>query len=133
MSDTNSRRAKGTGGAADWDAGASVVGAAGSGADSGQYSVVSIQSPSVADGFGGARDAVILQASAGNTLGTPSVLYVRCTVRTKDLLHRAGFRRTRMLDSYPVRVMRDGLGRLQLAVVKTDRQECLSHVEGRAA
>lgn len=42
------------------------------------------------------------------------VVRVQCSARTRDLLRRAGHRRARVFDFYPVRVQEDHLGRLAL-------------------
>lgn len=40
------------------------------------------------------------------------VVYVQATRETKATLHRAGFKRTRTFNDYPVKVQRDWMGRL---------------------
>lgn len=74
--------------------------------------------PSLSDGFNGAGDAVALERAAAVPASvTPKTVHVQCTRSTKGLLKRAGLRRTRLMDSYEVRVMRDRFGRLQLAAL----------------
>ena len=48
-------------------------------------------------------------------LRVPVTVEVQATARTKDLLHRAGFRRTRTHAFYAVRVVVDRFNRLQVA------------------
>ena len=70
------------------------------------------------DGFGGARDAVILENYAGWKAGNkaPATVNVQCVGKTKDLLKRAGFLRTKSGEFYPVKVQHDEkFNRLQLA------------------
>lgn len=73
-------------------------------------------SPSLQDGFNGASDAMILEywAACAKSV-TPKSVHVPCTAKTKSLLKRAGWTRTRTFNNYPVAVMRDRFGRLQLA------------------
>lgn len=67
------------------------------------------------DGFRGARDESILQSFRDTDEPfPPSMVHVQATERTKDLLHRAGFLRTRSCQYYAVKVHLDRLGRLQL-------------------
>jgi hypothetical protein len=75
--------------------------------------------PSLADGYQGARDATILESYAAS-ITTPEqlangIVIVQCTERTKDLLRRAGYRRTTTHNDYAVHVVKDWLGRLQIA------------------
>jgi len=63
------------------------------------------------DGFNGARDASIL----ANYDREGGVVQVQATKRTKGLLHRAGFQRTRTNAFYAVSVRRDSFNHLQLA------------------
>ena len=41
-------------------------------------------------------------------------VWVQATRETKGLLHRAGFKRTREMQNYAVRVIRDGWGVLRM-------------------
>ena len=63
------------------------------------------------DGFGGARDAAILESydREGDTV------HVQAVVKTRDLLKRAGFPRTTAGNFYQVKVRVDDFNRLQLA------------------
>lgn len=71
------------------------------------------------DGFGGARDAQILETygddwKSGDPI--PEIVRVQAVKRTKDLLHRAGFKRVITHNFYPVKVRHDEKSnRLQLA------------------
>jgi hypothetical protein len=69
------------------------------------------------DGFGGARDATILESYSGWKAGDEPIASVRVQAveRTKDLLKRAGYTRTRAGEFYEVRVMVDEHNCLQLA------------------
>ncbi|MEO5712594.1 MAG: hypothetical protein ABIT37_03825 [Luteolibacter sp.] len=72
------------------------------------------------DGFGGARDASILESSHGWKSGmmVPATIEVQATVRNKDLLVRAGWpaRGQKRHTFYPVKVRHDEqFNRLQLA------------------
>jgi hypothetical protein len=78
-------------------------------------------SPSLMDGFNGARDAMDLEWYA-HSLTEFEVLrsgfvWVQCTRKTFGLLRRAGIRRKVMMHSYKVAVIRDRFNRLQLAPV----------------
>lgn len=72
-----------------------------------------IASPSLQDGFNGARDARLLDTYADDG-AFRSVVHVQCTDRTRDLLKRAGIKRGRAGHFYSVAVMKDRFGRLQL-------------------
>jgi len=72
-------------------------------------------SPSLLDGFMGARDARLL---AAGTFAARGVVSVQCTQRTRDTLRRAGLSRCVMFARYEVRVVRDRFNRLQLAPTK---------------
>ena len=63
------------------------------------------------DGFNGARDSSILAACYDSA---SRACKVQATDRTRDILHRAGFRRVRTGAFYRVKVRRDELDRLQL-------------------
>ena len=79
----------------------------------------STPSPSLQDGYHGAADASILEYWAAVPASvTPKTVNVQCTAKTKSLLKRAGWNRTRTFNNYPVAVMRDAFGRLQLAPAK---------------
>lgn len=76
-------------------------------------------SPSLQDGYNGAGDAFILEAYAAVPASvTPETVKVMCTKKTKGLLKRAGFLRTRFYQFYAVPVCRDRFERLQLAPAK---------------
>jgi len=67
------------------------------------------------DGFGGARDAAIIDEYMDEeTMGTGTVL-VQATARTEYLLKRAGVTRQKRHAWYSVRVVTDRFQRLQLA------------------
>lgn len=73
-----------------------------------------MNTPSLNDGFNGARDASLLaryEACLGMAGGK---ITVQSVVATKSLLKRAGFKRTRTHDSYEVPVVRDRFGRWQI-------------------
>lgn len=73
------------------------------------------RTPSIRDGFNGAADASLLERYA-QLLGMQNgKVTVQATRHTRALLHRAGLRRVRLMDSYEVRVERDRFNRLQLA------------------
>jgi hypothetical protein len=72
-------------------------------------------SPSLNDGFNGARDASLLERYAECLGIADGKITVQAVQATKALLHRAGFRRTRTHDSYEVPVMRDRFNRWQIA------------------
>lgn len=105
------RRMKGTGGAAARDAGKSDEGAANSliPEDVRRRD----ESPSLQDGRGGDRDHEVLTQYADT--GPIKTVSLPCTRGTMGTLLRAGMQRTMMFHEYRVRVMRDKLGRLQLA------------------
>lgn len=73
------------------------------------------------DGFGGARDASILEAYSGWKCGVsdtpaPTSVEVQAVARTRDLLKRAGFKRVATHDFRTVAVRFDEkFNRLQLA------------------
>lgn len=66
--------------------------------------------PSKNDGFNGARDAAILERCDIEK----DIAHVQRTYETKDLLQRAGYKRTRTHQHYPVKVCRDRFDRFQL-------------------
>lgn len=72
-------------------------------------------SPSLNDGFNGAGDASLLERYAELLGMQAGKVTVQATRATRALLHRAGFRRVRLMNSYEVPVMRDQLNRLQVA------------------
>lgn len=98
--------------------------------------------PSLADGFNGACDASILERYA-ELITTPEqlaegIVIVQCVERTKSLLKRAGYRRTTIHDSYAVHVVKDWLGRLQIAPPPLAEDEVavkhlVAKMEGRRA
>lgn len=69
------------------------------------------ESPSLQDGFNGARDAAILAESQPTATGRS----IYATRRSRDLLHRAGFERVRLAQVYRVTTITDRFNRLQLA------------------
>ena len=69
-------------------------------------------SPSIADGFNGARDARYLSDS---DVVSQTVRRVICSKRTRDLLRRAGYARPVFGLPYDVNVVRDRFQRLQIA------------------
>lgn len=71
-------------------------------------------SPSLRDGFNGARDASLLERYADILGEVGGNITVQCVRATRSLLKRAGFQRTRTHDSYEVAVMRDRFNRWQL-------------------
>jgi hypothetical protein len=71
-------------------------------------------SPSLLDGFMGARDARLLAAA---TVTGRRLLMVQCTHATRSLLKRAGWHHTEMFNAYEVAVIKDRFNRLQLAPV----------------
>ena len=72
-------------------------------------------SPSLRDGFNGARDASLLERYESCLGMSGGKITVQAVVATKSLLKRAGFKRTQTHDSYEVPVMRDRFGRWQIA------------------
>jgi hypothetical protein len=79
---------------------------------------VVLASPSLLDGFNGARDAGILDTYAERTLPKlvrGGVVRVQCTSGTEAMLKRAGIKQPLRFEAYEVAVIKDRLGRLQLA------------------
>lgn len=77
-----------------------------------------LASPSLLDGFHGARDAGILDAYSERTLPQlvrGGVVRVQCTSGTEAMLRRAGIKEPLRFEAYEVTVIKDRLGRLQLA------------------
>lgn len=70
-------------------------------------------SPSLRDGFNGARDARLLDTYADDG-AFRAVVHMQCTDRTRGLLKRAGIKRGIAGQFYPVTVLQDRFGRLQL-------------------
>ncbi len=125
------------------DAGTPCASAAGDSAKTqGQPKPGEPVTPSLADGYNGASDASILERYA-ELITTPEqleagIVVVQCTERTKSLLHRAGYRRTTTFDSYQVHVIKDWMGRLQLAPLPRAEDEVAvktlaAKLEGRKA
>ncbi len=73
-------------------------------------------SPSLEDGFRGARDAEILARHDHDE--EISSVHVQATRNTRDLLKRAGYARTFTGAFYAVKVATDDFGRLQIAPAK---------------
>ncbi|WP_395739328.1 hypothetical protein [Prosthecobacter sp.] len=74
-------------------------------------------SPSLNDGYNGARDARLLGRAAGPLASgvTPKTVKVICTADSRAMLKRGGHSRPVAGVAYVVRVMRDRFERLQLA------------------
>lgn len=83
---------------------------------------VVLSSPSLLDGYHGASDARHLE-SYSKSITTAAELragrvMVQCTHATRPLLHRAGWKRTELMNHYEVSVIRDRFERLQLAPIR---------------
>lgn len=76
-----------------------------------------MQSPSLQDGFRGARDASLLERYEQLFGLFDGRVPVQATRFTRSLLRRAGLRRIRLMDTYEVPVTRDRFNRLQLAAL----------------
>jgi len=75
-------------------------------------------SPSLQDGFHGARDAVILQNADPDH--ETKIAHVQATARSRDLLKRAGIKRAKTHEFYQVPVQWDReFSRYQLAPLPT--------------
>lgn len=77
---------------------------------------VTAKRPGHPDGFNGAGDASRLAAYADEDTAESGICHVQATAATREMLHRAGYKRVTMMHSYPVNVYWEGkYGRWQLA------------------